>query len=186
MFLLPVLAASASLVAINDRQSRLTALYEDVCLKAFPDDAAVAVLMKAQNARELSVEEVKVTMVDDPARAWELPDQSATIWLELPPYHACSVRWNAPQLGDLTTYRAIADRYEATLGGFQPIKPFDADYGDIHVHAIGEKRKRTDVPAESLFIFDQKITDAKRRQAGETGLSLRFVHQLAPPADNAR
>jgi hypothetical protein len=32
-----------------------------------------------------------------------------------------------------------------------------------------------------LFFFEQRITDPKRRAAGETGFTLRFVHQYAPP-----
>jgi hypothetical protein len=59
--------------------------------------------------------------------------------------------------------------------------PYDTDYGDIHVHAVGEQRVLSDGGRESLFIFDQHITDPKRRAAGETGFVLRFVHQFAPP-----
>ncbi|MFL6794546.1 MAG: NMCC_0638 family (lipo)protein [Sphingomicrobium sp.] len=162
----------------------MTVLYEQVCLKAFPDDKAVEALMTAQNARPLSAEDVKVTMRDDPARAWELKDATATVWIEFPPYHACSVRWNTPDIGDLGQYRSIADRYERATGDFSAIDPYDTDYGDIHVHAVGEQTKLPDGRTESLFIYDQHITDAKRRAAGETGYSLRFVHQYAAPDAN--
>ena len=44
-----------------------------------------------------------------------------------------------------------------------------------------------DDTSESLFFFDQHITDPKRRAAGETGVVLRFVHQFAPaPPSNAK
>lgn len=159
----------------------MTNLYQDICLARFPDDKAVEAMMVARGARELSQSDVKVTMRDDPARAWDLNDGGATLWIEYPPFHACSVRWNAPEIGDMAAYRAIADTYESAIGGFRPITPFEDDQGDIHVHAAGETRILPDKTSESLFIFDQKITDPKRRAVGETGFSLRFVHQYAPP-----
>lgn len=174
-----VVVADAS--AVDRRLTEMTAIYEQVCLKAFPDDKAVEALMAKRNARPLTSEEVKVTMRNDPARGWELPGDGATVWLEFPPFHACSVRWNTPQIGDLHGYGAVAERYESATGGFRPIDPYDADQGDIHVHAVGEQRILPDRTSESLFIFDQHITDSKRRAAGETGYVLRFVHQFAAP-----
>jgi len=181
MLLLLALLANPGETEADQRQSRMTSLYEQVCLKTFPDDKAVAALMTARNARELTLAEVKVTMGDDPARGWDLQDGGATLWIEFPPYHACSVRWNTPQIGDLSAYRAIADTYERTAGEFQPIDPFNGDQGDIHIHAVGEQRTLANKTIESLFIFDQQISDPKRRASGETGVVLRFVHQFAPP-----
>ena len=176
-----LLAATPSAEA-DLRLARMTALYEQVCLKSFPDDKAVGVLMRARNARELTPEEVKVTMRDDPARGWDLGDGGATLWIEFPPYHACSVRWSAPRVGDLAAYRAIADDYERASGGFRPFPAYDVDREDIHIHAVGEQRALSGGAEESLFFFDQHISDPKRRQAGETGVVVRFVHQFAPPA----
>lgn len=99
--LLLLLADIADLKS-DSRLERMTAIYDMVCLRSFPDDQAVEALMKANKARELSQEDVKVTMRDDPARAWDLNDGGATLWIEYPPYHACSVRWNASEVGDLT------------------------------------------------------------------------------------
>ena len=97
-------------VSADQQLSRMTALYEQVCLKTFPDDKAVEALMVSENARPLTPDEVKVTMRDDPARGWEVTDKSATVWIEFPPYHACSVRWNASRMGDFSEYRAIVSR----------------------------------------------------------------------------
>jgi len=181
MLMLLALLADTNATDFDQRLTRMATLYEQVCLKTFPDDKAVAALMTARNARELTPGEVKVTMNNDPARGWELNDGGATLWIEFPPYHACSVRWNAPRIGDLSAYRAIADKYESATGGYFPIQPYDGDTGDIHIHATGEQRKLPTKGAESLFIFDQHITDPKRREAGETGVVMRFVHQFAPP-----
>ena len=182
LIILAMLAgAGAAPTEADERASKMAALYDEVCLKSFPNDAAVDAAMDARGARKLPQDEVKVTFGDDPGRAWEIKDGSATVWLELPPYHACSVRWNSPDIPDFGAYRAIADRYEAQLGGYSAVGPWDSDVGDIHIHAVGEQRKRPDGGYESLFIFEQHITDPKRRAAGETGHSLRFVHQFAPP-----
>ena len=181
MLMLLALVAQASSAEADQRLSRMTALYEQVCLKAFPDDHAVEALMTAQKARELSPEEVRITMRDDPARGWELQDGNATVWIEFPPFHSCSVRWNAPRIGDLHAYRTIASEYERAAGGFHRMAPFDDDHGDIHIHAVGERRTFADKRSESLMIFDQHISDPKLRADGETGVVLRFVHQFAPP-----
>ena len=179
------LALGAIASALPDQQlSQMTALYEQVC-KAFPEDKAVESLMTNLRPRELTPDEVKITMRDDPARGWELKEGTGTVWLELPPVHACSVRWNAPAIGDLNEYRALAARYESATGKFEPIEPLDGDEDGIHFHAVGEQRILPDQGTESLSIFDQHFTDPKRSAAGETGVSLRFVHQFAPPAPTA-
>ncbi|WP_150125035.1 NMCC_0638 family (lipo)protein [Tsuneonella mangrovi] len=172
---------AASSNSADEKLSRMAALYKELCLGAFPDDKAVEALLSTKNAQELTPEQVKITMRDDPARGWKLQDGTTTVWLEFPPYHACSVRWNAPQIGDLSSYRTIASNYEDALGGFYPTDPLDADQGDIHIHAVGEQRTLADKGSESLLFFAQSIHNEKRRAAGETGFSLRFVHQFAPP-----
>ena len=156
-------------------------LYEELCLKAFPDDSAVEKMILARGGKALSNKDVKVTMGDDPAKAWSLPGGNVTVWIEFPPYHACSVRWSTPVLGEFADYEAIAAKYEAVVGGFEPIQPMEADRGDIHIRAVGAQRSLPNGAHESLFIFEQSISDPKRRAAGETGYSLRFVHQFAPP-----
>ena len=161
----------------------MTALYERVCLQAFPDDKAVEALMAGEGARPLTREEVKITLNDDPGKGWEIKDGNITalLILEYPPFHACSLRWPMPDYPDVSEYRAIATKFRAAKGGFEPMDPYDVDYGDIHVHAVGEQRNIPGGGTESLFIFDQHITDPKRRSAGETGIMFRFVHQFAPP-----
>lgn len=181
MLVLIAMIAGAASVEAENRASKAAQLYSEVCLTAFPDDAAVEAAMQSLDARELPQEEVKVTFRADPGRARELKDKSATVWLELPPYHACSVRWNSPDMPDFTAYRAIADRFEARRGSFTPVGPWEDDVGAIHIHATGEQRQLPNGGYESLFIFQQYLTDEQRRAAGETGYSLRFVHQFAPP-----
>ena len=175
---LALLAPAASAPA-DEQLARMAALYEEVCLKDFPDDRAVEAAMRARNAAELTPDEVKVTFRDDPGQAWKLEDEGATVWLEFPPYHACSVRWNASEIGDLSSYRSIALQYEKQRGGFAPMDSMEADAGDFHIHGTGEWKFASGI-RESLLVIDQHITNPKRRAAGETGFVLRLVHQFAP------
>ena len=179
---LSLLFLAASTTASPDAtNAQMAQLYEEVCLKAFPDDRAVAALMAARGAKELSAEEVRVTMVDDPARAWRLAESDTTVWLEFPPYHACSVRWHAPQIGELSAYETIAAKYKSANAGFTRLPPMAADRGDIHIHAVAEQRPLAGKGFESLMVIDQTISNEERRDAGDTGYVIRFVHQFAPP-----
>lgn len=186
MFSIVALMAEIVSSDVEQRLSRMTALYEQACIKAFPDERAVEAVMTAHNAKPLTPDDVKLTLRDDPGRGWEIHDGNVTalIFLEDPPYHTCSVRWPVPQnIGDLGEYRAIANSYERATGSFSPINPYNVDYGDIHVHAVGEQRTLPDGSLDSLFVYDQHITDPNRRAAGETGVMLRFVHQFAAPGE---
>lgn len=174
-------AQPATLHAPDPALARLTALYDEVCLQAFPIDAAVDKAMADRGATPLTPEQVKVTLVDDPGRGWRIRDgdRDILIFLELPPFHACSVRRDfAAGLPDLSAYRPVADRFEAGHGGFAPVRSFDMDRGDLHVHAVGEQRMLPGGSAEALFVFDQHVIDPAKRAAGQTAVNVRFVHQL--------
>lgn len=161
--------------------TRLVALYDEVCLQAFPIDGAVDKLMAARGATALTPAEVKVTLVNDPGRGWQVKDgdRDVYVFLELPPFHACSVRrFFTGGMPALAAYRTVADRFEADHPGFAPVSPYDADRGDLHVHAIGEQRLLPGGSQESLFVFDQHVIDPAKRAAGQTAINLRFVHQL--------
>jgi hypothetical protein len=175
----PAPATSADLMV-----TRMTALYEEACLGAFPDDAALDRLMAAKGAKPLTPDEVKVTLVDDPGRGWQIKDgdRSALIILELPPYHACSVRWPVGQWPvDLSDYKRAFDRFASTRPGFKPIDDYHGERGGIRIHASGVSRQLRDGSAESLYIFDQQVSDEARRAKGETGTMMRFVHQIKTP-----
>lgn len=183
LWLIATLAAAASepAPAPDPMVERLVALYDEICLKAFPDDQAVDSLMAAKGATALTPEQVRVTLKDDPGRGWLLKDGNRTIqvMLELPPYHACSVRRTTPQgFGDLTAYRAVTDAFKQTRPGFAPAGPVDQDMGAIHIHALGEARTMPGGKTETLYLFDQHVTDPARRARGETAVNIRFVHQI--------
>jgi hypothetical protein len=159
----------------------MAALYDEVCLKTFPIDAAVDAIMASKGATPLTPEEVRVTLVDDPGRGWLLDDgdRKIQVTLELPPFHACSVRAmvsSGPQ--DMEAYKKVSQAFEDEHRGFRPAAPYDKDIAGLHIHAVGEQRDLPGNSTESLLVFDQRVTDPQRRAAGETAVSLRFVHQI--------
>lgn len=160
---------------------KMAALYDEICLRTFPIDEHVDALMARKGATALTPDQVKVTLRDDPGRAWWIKDGERTysVFLELPPFHACSVRGNVGSgTRDLTGYRAAVDAFKASHRGFATQPPMDADQGDIHIHAETEFRELPDGTGEQLMMIDQSITNAERRAKGETGTVLRFVHQI--------
>lgn len=165
----------------DPRAGRMAALYDEVCLRAFPDDKAVDAAMAAKGAKPLTPDQVKVTLREDPGRGWSVEDGDRTVFvfLEAPPYHACSVRWPAPAgADDLGAYRAVVDPFVAQRPGFAAMPPREMDMGALHISAAGQQRVLPNGGAESLFVIDQHVTDPARRARGETGMMRRFVHQL--------
>ena len=161
-------------------ERRMASLFDEVCLQAFPSDAAVDRVMAAKGTTPLTPDQVQVTLVDDPGRGWSLKDgaRDILVFLELPPFHACSVRRFTEVVPTFSHYRTVADAFERAHPGFVPAQPYDADKGDIHIHAVGEQRMLPGGGSESLLVFDQHVVDPARRAKGETGVNLRFVHQI--------
>lgn len=177
-------AASAAQPADRARLERMVALYDQLCLETFPNDAAVDALMAAKGATPLTPEEVRVTFNDDPGRGWLLDDDGLQIqiMLELPPYHACSVRWMTEDgFGDLRAYKSVADDFKAIGPAFGEPEPQQVDVAGFHVSAVTESRPLPDGSTEVLLMIEQRVADPARRENGETRVSVRFVHQIVSP-----
>ena len=156
-------------------------IYDSVCLRAFPDDAAVTRAMAVRDAVPMSDAEVRVFLHDDPGRGWNLAGRTARFQLtvEAPPYRACGVRtMTAAGFPDMAPYRALADRFEAG-GGYQGFDRQTMDIGNIHTIGEGEQRP-TRGGAEALMVF-HATPSGKNRDPAHSGVEVRFVHQFAPP-----
>ena len=152
-------------------------IYDSVCLRAFPDDDAVARAMAERGATPMSDSEVRGILRDDPGRGWNLAGRTARfrLILEAPPYHACGLRtMTAAGFPDVGPYRALANRFEA--GGWQNFGPQAMDLDNVHSVAAGE---RHDVRGgtESLMVF-LTTPDDKHRDAAHSAVEVRFVHQI--------
>ena len=184
-WLIVLVAAAVPQAALADPTvERMVSLYDEICLKAFPDDAAVDALMASKGARALTPEEVRVTFRNDPGRGWLLADgdRNIQVMLELPPYHACSVRRStADGFGDLSAYRTVTAAFKATRPGFEAVEEQQADLDGRHIHMAGEARDLPNGGTETLYLFDQEFLDPARDGATETPVDIRFVHQIVSP-----
>jgi hypothetical protein len=153
-------------------------LYDSVCLRAFPDDAAVAQAMAARGATPMNEAEVRRYLHDDPGRGWNVAGRTARFQLtvEAPPYHACGLRTlTAAAFPDMAPYRALADRFEAG-GGFQPIRSVTREIDNLTVTGAGEGRQRGANGPENLLVV-LTTPSAKTRDAAHSAVEMRFVHQ---------
>ena len=176
----PVTAANAPDPAV----ARLMALFDDLCLQTFPDDAALDAAMERMEARPLTAEEVRRTFNDDPGRGWVLQDEgrSVQIMLELPPYHACSVRrGTSAGLDNAEPWRAMVDAFAGQHGQMTPDTPYEQVRDGIKISARVDFRPLPGGGRESLMVFEQQVMDPQRRANGETGVDLRFVRQIYTP-----
>jgi len=180
---LPVAAAAQYEAPVNPPDpaahiAEMTALYEQVCLTAFPDADAVARAVAERGAVPLSPQEVQAYLHDDPGRGWRIAGATARfdVTIEDPPYHACGVRtMTAAGFPDLAPYRAVADRYEAG-GNYQRIGPVTMNLGSVVSSGGGEGRQR-DGGNETLLVFNTTPAEGQRGN-GQTGVEVRFVHQI--------
>ncbi|MEO9131820.1 MAG: hypothetical protein ABI240_11495 [Sphingomonas sp.] len=179
--LLAVSAPAGQAVADDGVLTRMTALYDEVCLKTFPDDGAVAAAMTAKGAVVMKPAALQIYLHDDPGRGWTIADGDSkfTVTVEAPPYHACSVRrMTMSGFTDLAPYYAVSEPYERAAGGYSKVKPMDMQLGMISSHATGEQKVARDGSAESLFVFSNTPNDSAERAKGLTGVEVRFVHQF--------
>jgi hypothetical protein len=179
--MLILLAAALAPVPAAADLGDMVALYDEVCLQTFPIDGQVDALMAGKGATPLTSDQVRVTLRDDPGRGWYVTQggRTYTVFLELPPFHACSVRANVGSTPyDLGRYRVVADAFASAHPGFKAQPPMDGDQGAIQMHGETEYRDLPGGGSESLMVIDQHITDPARRAKGETGVVLRFVHQI--------
>jgi hypothetical protein len=157
-------------------------IFDGICLKAFPNDKAVAGAMTDRKAEPLSEAQVRRYLHSDPGVGWRIDGRTAAfdVTIEAPPFHACGVRTlTVAGFPDMAPYRALADRFEAGRG-YRPIAPYNQIAGNVHSWATGESRGLDDGASESLFSFSTTPTPEVRKP-GCDAVETRFVHQLAPP-----
>jgi hypothetical protein len=174
------------------QRDELIALYDEICLRAFPDDAAATRVAARHNPRPLSAEEVHRFLHDDPGFGWAISGRTGRFDVTIeqsPPYHTCAIRtMTAAGFADLGPYQILAQEYERGRN-FQRITPMDRDIpGNIHVTGGGERLDAPDgVSSESLLVAITRASDALRAR-GSTAIEVRFAHQYvaqqraAPPA----
>jgi hypothetical protein len=161
--------------------AELTGLFNDICLKAFPDDRAVAqaVVARGSSATPMSPDEVRVYLHDDPGVGWFLAGRTGRfeVTVEAPPFHACGIRTlTVSGFPDLSSYRRLSDAFEAGHD-VQKIGPRNFTVGEIDSIGGGESWHRPDRSDEALLVFSA-TPSASVRAEGKDGVEIRFVHQI--------
>lgn len=159
--------------------AEMVALYDRVCLHAFPNEAAAARAVARYRATPLSPADVRRFLHDDPGIGWQIEGRTGRFHLTIeqsPPYHACAVRtMTAAGFSDLSPYRSVTARYERG-GRFEEITPIDRVVGDLRIVGGGDRRIDPDGSSESL-LFAITTPAGEARAGGMTAVEVRFAHQ---------
>jgi hypothetical protein len=163
--------------------AEMVALYDEICLRAFPDDDAAARAVARYRAVPLSEAEIRRFLHDDPGIGWQISGRTGRFDLTIeqaPPYHGCGVRtMTAAGFADIRPYQALAARFERG-GGFERITPIDRVVGELRIVGGGERHIDPDGSSESLLIAITTPTGDHRAQ-GMTAIEVRFAHQYYRP-----
>ncbi|MBV9883906.1 MAG: hypothetical protein JO276_12935 [Sphingomonadaceae bacterium] len=159
--------------------AEMVALYDQVCLRAFPDDEAAARAVSRYRATRLSQEEVRRFLHDDPGIGWRIEGRTGRFHLTIeqaPPYHSCAVRtMTAAGFADMGPYRSVAAGYERG-GHYEEITPIDRVVRELRIVGGGDRRIDSDGSSESL-LFAITTPAGEARTGGMTAVEVRFAHQ---------
>jgi hypothetical protein len=161
--------------------AEMLTLFDEICLRTFPDDAAVARALEARGAAAMSDAEVKSILHDDPGRGWTIAGRTAAFRLtvEAPPYHACGVRTNTVAgFPTMQPYQDLIARYEKGRT-YQKIGPITQIVEGAQSVGAGDMAMKGAL-AEGLLVFTAQPLPANRAASGDA-IQVRFVHQLVDP-----
>jgi hypothetical protein len=161
--------------------AEMLTLYDEICLRTFPDDAAVARALEARGAVALTDAEVKSFLHDDPGRGWRVVGKRGTfnLTVEAPPYHACGVRTNTVAgFPSMKPYQDLVARYGQGRT-FQKIGPINQEVEGAQSVGAGDMAMKGAL-AEGLLVFTAQPLPANRAASGDA-IQVRFVHQLVDP-----
>ena len=161
------------------QQAEMVALYDEVCLHAFPDDEAAARAVARYRASPLSREDVRRFLHDDPGMGWQIAGRTGRFHVTIeqsPPYHSCAVRtMTAAGFADMGPYQAAISRY-ASGRGFERFDPMDRVVRELRIVGGGERRVDADGSSESLLVI-LTTPAGEHRARGHTAVEVRFAHQ---------
>jgi hypothetical protein len=161
--------------------AEMLTLYDEICLKAFPDDAAVARAVETRRATAMTEAEVKSFLHADPGRGWRIAGRTATfnLTVEAPPFHACGVRTNTVAgFPTMKPYQDLVARYGKGRS-FQKIGPLSQEIEGAQSVGAGDMAMKGPL-AEGLLVFTAQPLPAHRAASGDA-IQVRFVHQLVDP-----
>lgn len=91
-------AARAQSAAKPDLIADALNAFDQICLKRFPNGAAINDFVARNRLQPVSEEEMRAMLGTDPGVGWhkDTPPGPYTLTIELPPYHTCAIRKRFP------------------------------------------------------------------------------------------
>lgn len=189
--LLPPLHARAAGVNEQLVEARdMAELYQRVCLKAFPNRAAVAATLAASQAKKLDAAAAAAALQGDPGSGWQVTTAVAAyqITIEDPPFNSCAVtRMTAEGLATAMPYIVAVQDYARSksllMGEAEPLQQRTAEGADVQVMAspLGDDPKKS--PTElSMYVttnYHGRYSGwAAPYVAGGNGVAIKMAHHI--------
>ncbi len=153
------------------------ALFDELCLRAFPNDKAIDAAAASKGMPVMSAADVQKFLHLDPGRGWYYKADGSSflyaITIEAPPYHACAVRriyGSAPPFQSL--YQSTLARWVAADGHTQLGKGVErsGEREGQSIHAVQQPVARDGKLAEMLMTLDSRFPNGN--------VEVRFVRQI--------
>lgn len=186
-----VAAAAKPNADLADVQA-MTGLFDQVCLRSFPDLAAVGRAAKGARASPMTPIQVRSFLHDDPGYGWfyAQPEATYAVTIEQPPYRACAVRRITSS--GFPTMQPLLDAVQAYSAGRSGLRLIPAGKqhtvleggADLDATAQGLVRPGSERPIE---MFMELVTDyhghypnpaSPDLEPGSRGVEMRFVHTV--------
>ena len=185
-------APAATAQPAPDLPADFLALFSDLCLNKFPDDAALGAAAEDKHATAMTPEQVRGYLHDDPGAGWIVKDSGGgadyVVLLEQPPFHACSVRHISPVLYSPKAYMDAVEAHVGAKGNsLAPGTPQRVSLGG-GAEAIGATYPELDAdrrPTGEAFITVIEYYPAGLAKDPRHGplLEMRFVRQIYKKAN---
>jgi hypothetical protein len=141
--------------------TELINLYDELCIKDFPDDNLVAAFLSSYAARPMTTAEVQRYLHSDPGAGWYIRTSTALygVTIEQPPFHTCAIRRMTPEGGipeQIGKVAAAVREYAASISGsVAPIRPNQTQLpGGATVISVGSGVvDATGKPSDTFGIF---------------------------------
>jgi hypothetical protein len=111
---------SAGAAPNNAATMELMRVFDDICLKKFPDDTKIAAYAEARHFSPLSPEIISKMLGKDPAVGWTQKGGFGdyVITIERPPFHTCAVRKQFLEMPDIhESFATTLEVWRASLAG---------------------------------------------------------------------
>lgn len=181
-------SSAASGQISEDEVKELVAVFREMCLNRFPDDAALDAAAAATGMARMSEEAVRGYLRADPGHGWfyRTPAAEYAITVEHPPVRACGVRRMTPAgAGTARPFVEAASEWAMReRGQLVTLPPRRAGSGGgaavtaVPFALVDGSGK----PVQSLLVV---LTDHRVQQGG-TGVEIRLVRQIIPTDSPAR